>query len=287
MQRILLCTDGSNFAQSNYQYAAWFGDRLGATINVLHVTDARSRAAADARNFSGSIGLGTSESLLQRLVALEHEKAKLDHERAKLILQEAQETLSAAGQPPAKLLHEVGYFIDCLQHLEQNTDLIILGKRGESENIAPDHLGANLERLIRSSHKPCLVTSREFQPIDRLLVAYDDSPSCRKLLDFLGECAALKALEIHVLTVTKKPGDATTNPCLTQAKQRLSTAGIEAHYHLVPGNSETAIAQFCDQAKINLLMIGAYGHSRIRHFVIGSTTAQILRSSRIPVFVYR
>ncbi|MEO0853011.1 MAG: universal stress protein, partial [Cyanobacteria bacterium J06648_11] len=28
-------------------------------------------------------------------------------------------------------------------------------------------------------------------------------------------------------------------------------------------------------------------HSRIRHWVIGSTTAQLLRSSHIPVLVYR
>jgi nucleotide-binding universal stress UspA family protein len=38
---------------------------------------------------------------------------------------------------------------------------------------------------------------------------------------------------------------------------------------------------------INLLMMGAYGHSRIRHLIIGSTTTQILRISNIPVLVFR
>jgi nucleotide-binding universal stress UspA family protein len=35
------------------------------------------------------------------------------------------------------------------------------------------------------------------------------------------------------------------------------------------------------------VLMGAYGHSRIRHLVIGSTTTQILRSSNIPVLVFR
>ena len=54
MKRILVCTDGSVFSHSSYQYAAWFATRLTAAVDVLYVTDERSQAAAEARNFSGS-----------------------------------------------------------------------------------------------------------------------------------------------------------------------------------------------------------------------------------------
>jgi len=33
--------------------------------------------------------------------------------------------------------------------------------------------------------------------------------------------------------------------------------------------------------------MGAYGYNRIRHLVIGSTTAQVLRSIQIPVLMFR
>jgi hypothetical protein len=59
-------------------------------------------------NLSGSIGLGASEDLLNQLVNLEHEKAKINHQRAKLILQTASETLKAAGVKDVKLTHKTG-----------------------------------------------------------------------------------------------------------------------------------------------------------------------------------
>ncbi|WP_308189058.1 universal stress protein [Nostoc favosum] len=53
------------------------------------------------------------------------------------------------------------------------------------------------------------------------------------------------------------------------------------------GEPEKVIANYVEKQDINLLIMGAYGHSRIRHLVIGSTTAQMLRSSHIPVLLFR
>jgi nucleotide-binding universal stress UspA family protein len=47
------------------------------------------------------------------------------------------------------------------------------------------------------------------------------------------------------------------------------------------------IASYVEDKDISLLVMGAYGHNRIRHLVIGSTTAQMLRSSHIPVLLFR
>ena len=44
---------------------------------------------------------------------------------------------------------------------------------------------------------------------------------------------------------------------------------------------------FIEEKNIDFLLMGAYGHNRIRYLVIGSTTAQMLRSSRIPVLLFR
>jgi nucleotide-binding universal stress UspA family protein len=53
------------------------------------------------------------------------------------------------------------------------------------------------------------------------------------------------------------------------------------------GEPEKAIARYIDDHDISLLLLGAYGHRRIRHLVIGSTTVQLLRSCQIPVLLYR
>jgi len=38
---------------------------------------------------------------------------------------------------------------------------------------------------------------------------------------------------------------------------------------------------------INLLVMGAYGHSRIRYLIIGSTTTEMIRTCKIPVLLFR
>ncbi|MEM8828292.1 MAG: universal stress protein [Cyanobacteria bacterium P01_G01_bin.19] len=288
MKKILLCSDGSAFAENIYRYGAWFANRTNAeAVDVLCVTDIRAQQATSKHNLSGSIGIDASENLLDRLVELEHEKAKINHQRTKLILQQAVQTLNAEGVEQIDLIHETGFLVDCLSKFEDSCDLIVLGKRGEAAEFASGHLGANLERIVRSSHKPCLVTSRQFKPIERILVAYDGSSSSQKILQFITDSAIFEGLAIHVVTVAKSTTEPKAIAHVESAQQQLQQAGYEPVCSVIEGHSEKAISNYVVDQDINLLLMGAYGHSRIRHLVIGSTTAQMLRSSHIPVLLLR
>jgi nucleotide-binding universal stress UspA family protein len=46
------------------------------------------------------------------------------------------------------------------------------------------------------------------------------------------------------------------------------------------------IASAVETDDIDLLVMGAYGHSRIRRLIIGSTTAEMIRLCRIPVLLF-
>lgn len=288
MKKILLCSDGSAFAENTYRYGAWFATNLKAEeVDVLCVTDIRGQQAMSTKNLSGSIGIDASENLLNRLVELEHEKAKINHQRAKLILQKAAQTLKAEGVDRINLLHESGFLVDCLSEFEDSCDLVVIGKRGEAAEFASGHLGANLERIVRSTNKPCLVTSRQFKPIERVLVAYDGSPSSQKILQFISDSSIFAGLELHIVTVVEGAAEQTAIARIESAKQWLQQAGFEPVCSVMEGHSEKAISNYVTEQNISLLLIGAYGHSRIRHLVIGSTTAQMLRSSHIPVLLFR
>ncbi|WP_019508275.1 universal stress protein [Pleurocapsa sp. PCC 7319] len=288
MKKILLCSDGSAFADNTYRYGAWFATNLKAEeVDVLCVTDVRGQQAISQQNLSGSIGIDASKNLLNRLVELEHEKAKINHQRAKLVLQEAAKTLKAEGVERINLLHETGFLVDCLAKFEASCDLIVLGKRGEAAEFASGHLGANLERIVRSSYKPCLVTSRQFKPIKRVLIAYDGSRSSDKILRFIADSSVFEGLELHIVTVAKNAVEQTAIARLESAKKLAQQAGFEPVCSVIEGHSEKAISNYVTEQDISLLLMGAYGHSRIRHLVIGSTTAQMLRSSHIPVLLFR
>ena len=287
MKKILLCSDGSAFAENTYRYGAWFATQLKAEeVDVLCVTDIRAQQASK-QNLSGSIGIDASENLLNRLVELEHEKAKINYQRTKLVLQKAAKTLKAEGVDRINLLHERGFLVDCLPRFEASCDLIILGKRGEAAEFASGHLGANLERVVRSSQKPCLVTSGEFKPIERILVAYDGSPSSQKILQFIATSSIFAGLELHIVSVDESAAEPTAIARIESAKQLARQAGFEPVCSVIEGHSEKVIANYVTEKDISLLLMGAYGHSRVRHLVIGSTSAQMLRSSHIPVLLFR
>lgn len=287
MKQILLCTDGSVFSQSSYRYAAWLATRFRAAINVLYVTDMRHQSTEEIGSLRGSMDVNTSDMLMKQLVALEHEKAKLYNQRAKLILQDAEEALTRGGVEAVQTVHKTGFLVDYVPELEPEVDLIVLGKRGETAEFASGHLGSNVERIIRASRKPCLITSRQFQPIERFLLAYDGSKSCQQILQLLQLSPAFHGLEMHIVTVARNREDTTANSHLEFAQAQAILAGFTPITSLMVDNPEHAIADYIEANNIHLLLMGAYGHSRIRHLVIGSTTAQILRSSNIPVLVFR
>ncbi|MEL6816259.1 MAG: universal stress protein [Cyanobacteria bacterium J06598_3] len=288
MKSILLCSDGSAFAEGIYRYGAWFARKFQAQAKVLFVNDIRAQKVVSTGNFSGSIGLGASEQLLNDLVSLEHERAKLNNQRSRLILRSAGEVLKAEGVADVALLNPTGFLVDCFHDYEVEADMVVLGKRGEAAAFASDHLGANIDRIVRSSSKPCLVTPQAFAPIERLLFAYDGSPTGKRVLSFLVDNAeGLKDIEIHLLTVVKPEGDDKRSQAFTKAHAQLQGAGLTLNASSLTGDPEKVIAQYVEQQKISLLLMGAYGHRRIRHLVIGSTTVQLLRSSKIPVLLFR
>jgi len=287
MNTILLCSDGSAFAEGIYQYGAWFARQFQAKAKVLFVTDIRQKVVSTG-NLSGSLGLGASEQLLDELVSLEHEKAKLNNKRARLILQNAESALKAEGISDVELLNPTGFLVDCFHDYEAQSDMVVLGKRGEAAEFASDHLGANIDRIVRSSSKPCLVTPQSFAPIEQVLLAYDGSPTGKRILKFLVDHAqGFKDTTVHLLTVAKSDSDEKASQALAKAQETLQQAGLSVTGGLRSGEPEKEIAQYIEQQQINLLLMGAYGHRRIRHLIIGSTTLQLLRSSQIAMLLFR
>ncbi|MGK7908674.1 MAG: universal stress protein [Synechococcus sp.] len=289
MNKLLLCTDGSAFSQVSYEYVAWLAQRIPLEIDVLYVTDVRKERAIPTHDFSGSLGIDSYQELLDRLVELEREVAKIEHQRAKTILQTAQAFFIERGIPESaiKLVHETGFLVDCFDKWEASCDLIVLGKRGETASFATEHLGSNVERIVRASHKPCLVTPREFRPISSLLFAYDGGSSCQKALNFLVDSPLYKGLTLHLVTVAKGQNKQAAEQLLSSAAQTLTAAGYEPTCNILQGNPEDAILNYVDTHNVDSLLMGAYGHNRIRRLLIGSTTTQVLMRSHLPVMLYR
>ena len=74
---------------------------------------------------------------------------------------------------------------------------------------------------------------------------------------------------------------------LDEARARLAGAGVEAEVSFLPGQPETALAGMVEDAGFDMLVMGAYGHSRIRSLIIGSTTTAMIGACKVPVVLVR
>ena len=281
MKHILVCTDGSNYGRVCCQYAGWLAGRVGAEVEVLYVTDLRQFEVPLIADLSGSLGIQPYQAILGQLQELETKKAQVLLDDARRVLEEGG---AGAG---IQTTHKTGLLVDCLTDYEKESDLLLLGKRGENANFATEHLGSTMERVVRASSRPCLVTSRAFKPISRILLAFDGGSSCRKAVEFLASSSAFKDLELHIVVVAGSMNADVALGHLRDAETIAKGGGFEPVCQMLHGTPGDQISAYVASNDIHMLVMGAYGHSRIRYLIIGSTTTEMVRTCRVPVLMFR
>ena len=282
-EKIVALVDGSIYAASVCEHAAWISTRTGAPVELLHVLGRRE--APDKADLSGAIKLGARSALLEELAELDAQRAKLISARGRAILEDARTILDKAGVTEITTRLRQGDVVETIGEIEKDARVIMIGKRGEAADFAKGHLGSNLERIIRASKKPVFVASRAFKPIEKVLVAYDGGVSAMKAVDHIARSPLFQGLHIHVVTVGAATSEVKKG--LEDAKAVLMAASLEAETSVVAGQPETALGKMVDEAGFGMLVMGAYGHSRIRSMIIGSTTTEMIRSCKVPVVLMR
>lgn len=284
MTGIIALIDGSTYSRSVCDHAAWIAARTGAGIDLLHVLGRRDTTSAPV-DLSGNLDANARDSLLVELASLDEQKAKLALKRGRLILDNALARLAEDGitQVTAKLRH--GDIVETLQEFEGDADLIVIGKRGEAADFARLHLGSNLERVVRASHKPVFVASRAFKPVERVLIAFDGGASAMKAVDHVAASPLFAGLTCHLLMVGAE--SAAQQKKLEDAVALLRGGGHAVEAAILAGQPDAVIAHEVEARAIGLVVMGAYGHSRIRSLIIGSTTSEMIRSCLVPVMLFR
>lgn len=284
MSKLLALVDGSIYSQSVCEHAAWAAERTGASVELLHVLGRRETASAP-QNLSGSITLGARTALLEELSTLDEQRARLAQKRGRAILDDARDVVVGRNVAEVTTKLRVGDIVETVAEFEADADMVVVGKRGEAADFAKLHLGSNLERIVRSSKKPVFVASRAFRPVRRFLLAYDGGVSAMKAVDYVSRNPFLAGLECRLLTVGANTTENSRR--VDDARAVLEGAGFSVKADVLSGQPDQVIAETVESEGIDLLVMGAYGHSRIRSLIIGSTTAEMVRSCLVPVVLFR
>ncbi|HEX2511882.1 MAG TPA: universal stress protein [Xanthobacteraceae bacterium] len=165
-------------------------------------------------------------------------------------------------------------------------DLAIVGQ-SERDRVGPEEL--IVEGALFGSGRPILVVPADYQGgirLDRVLVCWNGGRNAARAtanaLPFLRRANA-----VEIVTV----GTEASAPAETSAadlSRHLARHGIKADVKRIePGNLKVsaAILNYAAKSGAGMLVMGGYGHSRLREFILGGTTRGVLAAMTVPTLM--
>ena len=97
--------------------------------------------------------------------------------------------------------------METLEELADEIRLLVLGERGEGAHQASDHLGSNLEWVVRSLDRPILMVPEVFRAPEKVMLAFDGSKTTRKGVEMLAKSPFLAGIQVHIVIIGAETGD--------------------------------------------------------------------------------
>jgi len=277
IKNILIPLDGSDHCKAALDYAIWLAQGLNGTLFGQHVIDTISIEGTFYHDISGSLGF-------EPYLDFSSKMREILDERGRIILADFAEVCAKKAIRYQTFL-DMGLIANEICERAKVADLVVIGHRGVNEEFSTGLLGTTAESIARKCPRPILVSTKQFKPIARPLLAYDGSQRASSAMESAAEFCSVLKLPLTVLAIAREEAQAQTN--LQRAKGYLGSYAIEVTYESARGFPEQKIIEHLVNLNHDLLFIGAYGHRRIIEMVLGSTTEYVLRNAPCPVLMNR
>ena len=272
---VLIATDGSVYAHTAADCAAWVSSRAGAHATVVYVIDARRLAGHFIKHFSEIFGGDRSEGFAARV-------RDYYQTYGQAALKSAARVCERYGVACRTEL-ETGNVVKILSTISANTDLLVMGLRGEDEEYESGFLGSVAEKVVRSVERPLLLTHSRFREFRRALLAFDGSAAARRAMQMLARLAVLLKLEVDAVELVGE-GDPTT--ALIEVSHYFKDFPVHLSTHYLLGDSHSLILDHAKENNCDLLVMGAFDNRLAESLALGSTTEYLMRKSPVPVLVH-
>jgi nucleotide-binding universal stress UspA family protein len=175
---------------------------------------------------------------------------------------------------------------DQLGLLARRFDLVVVGQpdadRGAAEEVVD-------EGVLFESARPVIfvpfIQKNEFK-LDRVMVCWDGSRAAtRAVADSIPLLQKAKSVEIVI--VTTKGFKTDEAPGVDLAKH-LARHGLEVNLKRITSpeiDVASTILSYAADSDADMIVMGGYGHSRLREFVLGGVTRSIFEAMTVPALM--
>ena len=280
LKNILAPTDGSKASLVSIDYAINVAKIFDAKIIGLSVVDIKRLAGPFIHDIGTSIGgmvpYGHFRDTIEKMLNVAADTALIQLEGKCKDNGIQYELKKEEGIITKEIMSVV---------VDNNIDLIAMGKTGEHTQWSDALLGSNLESVVRQTHKPVLVTTEQTVPITNMLVAYDGSEYASRALRIGGEIASRMQIPVTILYVSDDKKEISKE--LSDAEELIKPYDVNVKTSIESGEPVKTILDKYKDGNYDILVMGAYGHSKIRELILGSTTVQLMRKLECPLLICR
>ncbi|MEO9274927.1 universal stress protein [Marinomonas sp. 5E14-1] len=283
MTNIIACIDGSALSENITTASVWAAKQMTCPLTLLHSLEKEPPRTDE--DLSGTIGFGSREHLLDELITLDAQRAKLALEHGKLILENAKAFALKAGAKQIELLQRHGNLVETLADLEEETRLIVLGRLGTNHAMDAHTIGSHIEQVARTSHKPILISIGKFETPKNFMIAYDGREAADNAIARIAQSPLLLGLPCHLVMAGENTKERRAK--LEEAQNILEEEGFQVTSSIQSGKIYPVLTQYRNEHSIELMVMSAYAHSKVRQFFVGSNTSKMIIESNTPLLILR
>lgn len=209
-------------------------------------------------------------------------------------LRESADAAANAARDAARtsgVIHEIavregmlGDIADWAGQRARLADVTVLDRTGATLQIQE----ALFEQVLFSSGRPAIVASphKVSERIERMCVAWNGTTvAARALGDALGLFPDVK--KVDIVCILSKKGNAGRVPGV-DAAQHVARHGIDANVVDLPLSENSVAATIDSYARTSgadLTVMGGFGHSRLREFILGGVTRELSATTSVPLLL--
>ncbi|MGY0202689.1 universal stress protein [Acinetobacter soli] len=278
MSRVIACIDSSPCINAIAEAAAWVARETKRELVLLQVLDYYP-ASYHLGEISGVIGFESNAMLLKELAELEQKQSELAIDYSNNLLKHISEMILDKYGLESTKIQEKGDFLEQSFSVLRETDFVVIGKVGERAAEKNKPIGSNVENFIRGANCTVMTVGENFKIPTRFIFAYEYSPTCLNIMQQISQSDLLKTLQCHLLYVGDHP------EVLKDPEEYLRTAGLDVVTVYRYGDVAENILEYQQELGIQMIVLGAFSHSKLHQFFLGSIATSIFRNASVPLLV--
>ena len=189
----------------------------------------------------------------------------------------------ATAEPSASWLSVEGHPADIISELGGAHDLIVIGQPRETQSMGR----ITTEAALFATGRPVIITPPDppEQIGETVLIAWNRGAQAARAFHAAKTLLLDRAKRVRILSITT---GAKQGPPASEIATNLEWHGIEADVvELSPDYRSVGEVLLAEASAINadLLVMGAFSHSRLRQLILGGVTKFVFEQSPLPVLM--